>query len=92
MVAVVLRVLLTVILLTVCTALVWPRPGHPGRGVRDDRHPAGVRPLQDAWPESVEGVLVRQLSTGEIARSQYLQAMACIAGRDAARHPRQVFR
>jgi hypothetical protein len=35
-------------------------------------------------------VLVRQLSEGEITRSQYLQAMSCLAERDAARHPLKV--
>ena len=94
MIAVLLRVMLTVILLTVCVALVWPRhgrsPGDLGRGARDDRFPSGVKPLRNSWPESLEGVLARQLSIGEITRSQYLQAMSRLAERDAARHPLEV--
>jgi hypothetical protein len=90
-IAVLLSVLLTVILLTVCLALVWPRPGRtrddPGRGARDDRFPSGVKPLRDYWPENREGGLARQVSAGEIDRFQYVQAMSRLAERDAARHP-----
>ena len=43
--------------------------------------PAGTR------PESLEGVLVAQLGSGEITRGQYLQAMERLAARDAERHP-----
>lgn len=89
-----LRVLLTVVLLTVCVALVWSRPGRsrgdPGRRARDDRFPSGVKPLHDTWPESHEGALVQQLAAGEISRSQYLQAMSHLAEGDAARHPLEV--
>jgi hypothetical protein len=84
---VLLRVMLTIVLLAVCVALVWPRPGGLGRRVWDARSPNGARLPQDSWPESLEGVLARQLTAGRTTRSQYLQAMARLAERDAQRHP-----
>jgi hypothetical protein len=87
---VLLRVILTVILLAVCAALVWSRPGRatsgPGHAVRDDRFPSGVRPPPGSLPESPEGMLVRRLSIGEITASHYLRAMSQLAEHDAARH------
>ena len=85
-----LGVLLTVILLAVCVALVWPRPGHTGEGSRDVRFPQGVKPAPDSWPANPEGMLVRQLSIGEISRSQYVLAMSHLAEREAARRPLEV--
>jgi hypothetical protein len=82
---VLLEVILTVILLGVCAALVWPRRGNPGCAARDDRFPSGVRPYQGPWPESREGTLARQLEIGEIDRSQYLRAMSQLAERDTRR-------
>ncbi|MCA2211588.1 hypothetical protein [Jidongwangia harbinensis] len=41
-------------------------------------------------PQTLEGVLSRQLMTGEITGLQYRNAMASIASRDAARHPLDV--
>jgi hypothetical protein len=81
--------MLTVLLLAICVALVWPRRS-PGAAARDDRFPTGRKPLHDSWPESREGILVRQLSADEITRAEYLQAMSRLAERDAARHPLQV--
>jgi len=46
--------------------------------------------LPDRSPQTLEGVLTRQLVTGEITGPQYRQAMATIAVRDAERHPLQV--
>lgn len=75
-----LRVILTVMLLAVCAALVWPRPGRRGR---DDRFPSGVQPPPGSWPETPEGLLVRRLWAGEMTPAQYQQAMS----RLAAHHP-----
>jgi hypothetical protein len=44
----------------------------------------------DRDPQTLEGVLTRQLVTGEITGPQYRHAMASIAIRDAERHPLQV--
>jgi len=41
----------------------------------------------DRDPQTLEGVLTRQLVTGEITGPQYRSAMASIAIRDAERHP-----
>jgi hypothetical protein len=84
-----LEVSLTVILLAVCAALVWPRRSC-GDPARDARFPSGVKPLHDKWPESHEGELARQLSPDEITSAQYLWAMSRLAERDAARHPLEV--
>ena len=44
-------------------------------------------PRTEAWPESLEGVMVAQLGTGEISRRQYVRAMERIAARDEERNP-----
>jgi len=51
---------------------------------------AGGTSVQDRSPQTQEGVLTRQLVTGEITGPQYRHAMATIAVRDAERHPLQV--
>jgi Na+-transporting methylmalonyl-CoA/oxaloacetate decarboxylase gamma subunit len=48
---------------------------------------APVEPAAVARPETLEGVMVAQLSAGEISRRQYLRAMERIAARDDERHP-----
>ncbi|MDY7090017.1 MAG: hypothetical protein SYR96_33605 [Actinomycetota bacterium] len=40
-----------------------------------------------ASPQSLEGVLVRQLGSGEINRRQYVREMEKLAARDDERHP-----
>ncbi|TDO36675.1 hypothetical protein C8E87_0256 [Paractinoplanes brasiliensis] len=40
-----------------------------------------------ASPQSLEGVLVSQLSSGEINRRQYVREMERLAARDDKRHP-----
>ncbi len=54
------------------------RPASPGA-------PHDAVPGQD--PQTLEGVLSRQLVTGRITGPQYRQAMAGLASRDAKRHP-----
>jgi hypothetical protein len=44
----------------------------------------------DRSPQTLEGVLSGQLVAGQITRSQYRQAMASLAARDAERHPLEV--
>jgi uncharacterized membrane protein len=41
-------------------------------------------------PDSLEGVLVTQLTQGEISRGQYRRAMSQIAAREEARRPMSV--
>jgi hypothetical protein len=53
----------------------------PGTGRRASSAPPVTQ------PESLEGVLVGQLGSGEITRGQYVLAMEHLAARDAERHP-----
>ncbi|GAB1640328.1 hypothetical protein [Krasilnikovia sp. MM14-A1259] len=75
---------MTAVLLAACVAAVWPwsEPSPGTEDGRDQPEPAGEAP-----PESLEGVLVAQLRSGEITRRQYLRAMASLAARDDERHP-----
>ena len=43
--------------------------------------------VPDYDPQTLEGVLSRQLVTGQITGPQYRRAMASIASREATRHP-----
>jgi len=45
---------------------------------------------EEAKPETLEGVLVRQLMDNEITKPQYRRAVQGLAERDAARHPMTV--
>jgi hypothetical protein len=64
--------------------------------VRDSRRkPAGqnapdAASAPDRSPQTLEGVLARQLVADEITGPQYRHAMAAIAARDAERHPLEV--
>jgi hypothetical protein len=84
--------ILTVSVLACCSYAVWP-------SLRSLWSPEGAKPRSSASNaatsvaarapalESLEGVLVAQLSVGEISRRQYLRAMERIAARDDERHP-----
>jgi hypothetical protein len=91
--AVLFVVMFLILVVAICMVVAWPPPGDSpggaGRDARDDPSPAGT-PSHEAQPESLEGVLVRQLAAGEITRAQYLQAMSRLAERDAVRHPLEV--
>ncbi|MFI7602504.1 hypothetical protein [Actinoplanes sp. NPDC049681] len=50
--------------------------------------PRDAVPEED--PQTLEGVVSRQLVKGEITGAQYRHAMASIASRDATRHPLEV--
>jgi hypothetical protein len=93
-ITVLFMVILTAILLTICVVSVWPwpgdSPGAAGRRARGDKSPPADKSSHGSLPESLEGVLVRQLAVGEITRPQYLQAMSRLAERDAERHPLEV--
>jgi hypothetical protein len=85
--------LLTLSLFAACAYCVWPRSGGsagtPGSwgpftgGAASPGTPAGPA----TRPDSLEGVLLAQLATGEINRRQYLRAMELLAARDNERHP-----
>jgi hypothetical protein len=74
-------------LFPIVVVAVWPGKydhDHAVASARSDGGPA-LEPSKGR-PESLEGVLVAQLLHGEISGSQYRQAMAGVADRDAARH------
>jgi hypothetical protein len=65
--------------------LTWPRREDAPRG-----NGGQAGPQRPAAPESLEGALVAQLTSGEITRPQYTRAMEKLAARDAERHPLSV--
>jgi hypothetical protein len=79
---------LTVILLAMVAATVWSAvtDKEPGGAAAQDTEPAPV----PATPETLEGVLARQVVEGEITASQYRRAVHRLAERDADRHPLSV--
>ena len=89
-----LMVILTALLLSIWSVWILSRfagsPGATGGRARGDNSPPAGEMSRDFRPESLEGVLVQQLATGEITRPQYLQAMNRLAERDAERHPLRV--
>jgi hypothetical protein len=58
----------------------------------DETGPAkdSVPAPEEAKPETLEGVLVRQLLADEINKAQYRRALQRLAERDADRHPMTV--
>jgi hypothetical protein len=81
---------LTVILLAMVAATVWSavtdtEAGEAGAATKD----AEAVPVP-ATPETLEGVLARQLMDGEITGAQYRRAVHRLAQRDADRHPLSV--
>jgi hypothetical protein len=93
-VTVLFLLLLTAVLVTACVAAVWPRsggsPGASGRPGRSKIDSESRAPTTASQPISLEGVLVRQLATGEVTRRQYLRTMENLAARDDECHPMSV--
>ncbi len=86
-------VILVLVLVAVATAaLVAAAIVPPVRQRLARPAPAAAAPEPPAatGPDSIEGVLVRQLADGAIDRLQYLRAMEFIARRDAECHPMAV--
>jgi len=77
-------VLLTIMLAAVVVATAWS-------AIKDSDEadqPAEPAPVPaPSVPESLEGVLARQVLTGEITGPQYRRAVRRLAERDADRHP-----
>nr|WP_308129421.1 hypothetical protein [Actinoplanes polyasparticus] len=62
----------------------WYDEAKKHRDVAEAKELAATVPSR---PESLEGVLVAQLTADEINRGQYIRAMAKVAARDDERHP-----
>lgn len=73
--------------LTMRPKLRWAVLDAAGRPAAPGTPPDAV---PDVDPQTLEGVLSRQLMTGKLTGAQYRHAMASIASRDAARHPLDV--
>jgi len=84
-------VMMMLILAGVVAAVALPalRDGKGDPGSAPDAGKPDTRPASPR-PESLEGVLVRQLFGTEINLRQYQHAMAALAARDADRHPLSV--
>ena len=67
---------------------IWPVVRDAGKRKGGDAAPstAPAEPGHDA-PESLEGVLVEQLTAAVISRRQYVRAMERLAARDDKRNP-----
>ena len=80
-------VLLTVTLVAIVVATAWSAVKDAERkGMDEAAEPAPV-PAVAGVPETLEGVLARQLVEGEITGAQYRRAVHKLAERDADRHP-----
>ena len=84
--------LLTMLIATVagaCLYAIWPVLGSLSAAGKPSGEPTDERPATGRRQklESLEGVLVTQLATGEITRRQYQRAMEQAAARDDERHP-----
>lgn len=86
----VLLVLFVLAVLAIYAYFVWPMlddvPANPFKQATASDGQARTD-ASAARPESLEGVLVAQLMTGEITRGQYLRAIEGLAARDDERHP-----
>ncbi|AGL16942.1 hypothetical protein [Actinoplanes sp. N902-109] len=77
--------LITLIVIVSCVGVLWPRD--------EDAAPAGQRPpgaAPEHRPDSLEGVLVSDLTRGVITREQYQRAQERLAARDDVRAPLSV--
>ena len=81
-------VLLTVTLAAIVVATAWSAVKDAERDTDKSAEPVPV-PVAGV-PETLEGVLARQLLDGEITGAQYRRAVHKLAERDADRHPLSV--
>jgi hypothetical protein len=86
-----LLVLFVLAALAIYAFYVWPMlddaPANPVKQATASDGRVRTGDASAARPESLEGVLVTQLMTGEITRGQYLRAIEGLAARDDERHP-----
>lgn len=80
--------LLAIVVGAALVIAVWPESPAESRAAagKTTRTEDGEVAVESA-PESLEGVLVSQLNSGEINRRQYVHEMEKLAARDDERHP-----
>ena len=83
-------VILTITLAAVVVATAWSAVKDAEREGTDDAAKQAVPVPERGTPETLEGVLARQLLDGEITGPQYRRAVHKLAERDADRHPLSV--
>jgi hypothetical protein len=86
---VVVVLLLTLVLGAMIAFAAWCAV-RDGRNRRPGAHAEPWPEPLEPSPDSLEGVLVTQLTEGEITRGQYRRAMALIAAREEERRPMSV--
>jgi hypothetical protein len=82
-------VLLTITLAGIVVVTAWSAVKDADKDAADGTAEAEAVPVP-AVPETLEGVLARQLLEGEITGPQYRRAVQRLAERDADRHPLSV--
>ena len=83
-------VLLAVTLVAMVAVTVWSAVADSGSAAADEPSEGAPRVPAASEPETLEGVLARQLLDGEITGAQYRHAVQRLAERDADRHPLSV--
>jgi hypothetical protein len=89
MATMIFMVLLTITLAAIVVATAWSAVKDAERESADESA-EGVPVPATGVPETLEGVLARQLLDGEITGVQYRRAVHKLAERDADRHPLSV--
>jgi hypothetical protein len=80
-------VLLAVTLVAMVAVTVWSAVADTRSAPADEPTEAAPPVAAPFEPETLEGVLARQLLDGEITGAQYRHAVHRLAARDADRHP-----
>lgn len=83
-------IVFTAAVVAICAVAVWPAAGLVRDAAREGRDGDADGKGRPAPPESLEGVLVAQLISGEISRAQYHRSIEGLAARDDDRHPLSV--
>jgi hypothetical protein len=89
MATMIFMVLLTITLAAIVVATAWSAVKDADKDAAATTTEAEAVPVP-AVPETLEGVLARQLLEGEITGPQYRRAVQRLAERDADRHPLSV--
>ena len=86
----VLLIVVTLALIAACVGAFWPTEDDGSGAAHRRVRAAPTSPAADvpaAGPQTLEGILVAQLVSGQINRNQYQRAMMRLAANDDERHP-----